>query len=102
MDDKEMKLKLLLKKYTGISPKDIKLDSGISEELKLDGDDAIELLQEYSRTFDVDISRFPYQAYFCSEGFNPFAIIWNLIRPKKYKSLTVEKLLNGTITGSLT
>ncbi len=94
-NSKLSELKLLIQKHTARDLGEIVANSRISEDLKLDGDDASDLLQEYSEKFNVDISNFPYTEYFCSEGFNPFAMLINIFYPKRYKSLTIKDLMKG-------
>jgi len=62
-----------------LSAKSLSLETRIGEDLGVDGDDAVELLEEYSKRFSVDISNFSFDDYFGPEvGFNPFYFLCNL------------------------
>ena len=48
----------------GLNPIDISLSSRLLHDLKIDGDDAAELLSNYSEVFQVDISGFNFMVHF--------------------------------------
>ena len=54
-------------------------ETRISEDLRIEGDDADQLMQEFSSEFNVDLSDFEFEKYFMHEGFNPIGFSW-LIR----------------------
>ena len=68
-----------IREWLGCSEKNLSLDTRIGQDLGVDGDDAIELLEEYSRRFSVDLSEFQYNDYFGPEAaLNPFYLIYHL------------------------
>lgn len=78
------------------------MDTRIGEDLGVDGDDAIELLEEYSKRFSVDLSEFPYNDYFGPEaGSNPLhfliVIIHSLFNKKRKRlnTLCIRDLIEG-------
>jgi hypothetical protein len=64
----------------------------ISEDLGLEGDDADDFMQAFSKKFNVDLANFNFDEYFASEGFDPFRLLAYLIGIKKYKSITLSDL----------
>ncbi len=95
MKDQMTVLQKLVEKFHGQEITNFRLDLSISEDLGLDGDDAFNLISEYSSVFQVDISKFDYQSYFANEGFNPIALLGFLVGTKKYKKLYVRDLILG-------
>jgi acyl carrier protein len=83
------------------------LNDRLFHDLGVDGDDAFELLQLYSKEFNIEINHFPFTDYFGNEGIgSPFNYIWRLItsgqaRAKK-KPLTIYDLINAAVIGKLT
>ena len=56
-------------------------ETSINEDLGMDGDDALEFMQAFSRRFAVDLATFPYDSYFGVEAAaNPISIIAMMIR----------------------
>ena len=77
-------------------------ESRLFHDLGCDGDDAIELLEAYCRTFRVDIREVDTNRYFGPEGtFIPF--LWLLLKlfgseTLRRKPLTVADLIGGART----
>lgn len=94
-------IRSLLEEFYGDQIQDFQLELRISEDLKIDGDDAFDLISEYSRRFKVDISSFEYNYYFSKEGFSPIGFIKYLIGIKRYKSLTIRDLVEAVALGVL-
>lgn len=69
----------------------------IENELNIYGDDAVELILEYAKLFDVDVSKFMLSDYFADEGLDLFSIF----RKKKKKILTIGDLIKGIKAGKL-
>lgn len=92
--EKYNNVRLLLEKHVG-RIKTFHEGLRIGEDLKLYGDDVSDLLKEYSEVFDVDISKFPFDDYFASEGFNPIDFFTYLFGGKKLKTLYVRDLIRG-------
>ena len=86
----------------------ISLDSRIAQDFGVDGDDGVELLDNYSKKFNVDLSQFNYDEYFGPEGsLTPFSFIRYLFAnfcqstKKNTKEIIVKDLLNGIDNGFL-
>ena len=68
------KLKALIFKYT--YKKHITLETSINKDLCIEGDDAIDFLNEFATLFQVDITQFSFDEYFYNEG--ELSMIWFL------------------------
>jgi len=90
-------IKNFIREQTGVSTKRISKNSRLEKDLKIYGDDAFELINAYSKKFDVDVSEFEIADYFSPEG---GTFLYRLINPAK-NSLTVSDLENGVIKGKL-
>lgn len=95
----ELNLKLLVLKYSGLT--DFKNDDCLEWDLGITGDDAINLLNEYCRIFNVGINNFKFENYFLDEGQNIALSIKRLFRINKKRQFSFEHLLNGINTGEL-
>lgn len=81
-------------------------DTSLSWDLGLDGDEAIEFLEEYSERFSVDVSHFEIGKFFGPEGCNPFLFpigiyLWLTRRQQREKSLKVRHLIEARRRGYL-
>jgi|SRR5579872_4054632 len=98
------KLKTLISNISGINIERIQDDSRIEEDLRIYGDDAVELLITYGKEFNVDVSRFMAADYFSGEGLDIIGAIKRAItgKPKPLKKeLTINHLEKGIIAGRL-
>jgi len=59
----------------------------IYEDLKIDGDDAFELLKSFEREFNVDMTDFEYNNYFAPEGIDLIGGLINIFKKNKKKLL---------------
>ncbi|MCH7499446.1 MAG: DUF1493 family protein [Nitrospinae bacterium] len=87
-----------LSEWLSCSDRSLNLDTRIGEDLGVDGDDAVEVLEEYSKRFSVDISSFPFNDYFGPEvGFNPLYFLISIFSSNrsKFKSLYICDLVEG-------
>ncbi len=58
--------------------------------LGMDGDDALEFMEEFRNRFSVDMSEFEFRKHFSPEGFNPIVYIyWLLFARDKLKSIPI-------------
>ena len=64
----------------------------LSQDLGLEGGDADEFLQEFSKKFDVDFSGFNFKKYFVEEGWDPFRFIIYATRIIKLKPIILSDL----------
>ena len=77
------KLRALIFKYT--YREHITLETSINKDLCIEGDDAIDFLNEFVILFQVDITHFPFDEYFYNEG--ELSMIWFLKRFIVYFSM---------------
>lgn len=97
------KLIALIRNKSGEPTMTINEHTRLASDLGLQGDDAFELLEEYGKEFEVDISRFYADNYFFGEGDLFYQTIYDLLyrlvtfKKRKYplKELTVGELMNG-------
>ena len=79
-------------------------EAKLEDDLGVTGDDAVDLLLAYSKTFNVDVTKFMAADYFDAEG-DPIlpAILKMFIGKKKRKNkvLTVAHLEKGIMSGKL-
>lgn len=97
-------IKLLIQQKMGKYKKKIDRSTALEHDLGITGDDAAELLAEYSDRFNVDVSKFNIGVYFMPEGDTILPSIISLFTGKKaskQKELTIGDLERGVIMGSL-
>ncbi len=72
------KLKEFIVQQAGVDVHEVTPDARLYEDLGIYGDDAVELLIEYGKKFNVDVSKFMAADYFEGEGgIGPVdAILW--------------------------
>lgn len=76
----------------------------IRQDLKLDGDDAAELIANYAYAFHVDIDAFRFGDYFSTAGSPHPLLAWWLYlfgNGRPLKNLTVRDLINAAEAGIL-
>lgn len=77
----------------------------LERDLNIYRDDAYELLIDYGKKFNVDVSNFMFADYFDGEGYDPFGWIIDLFKMKiehiPNKVLTIEHLIKGVKAGKL-
>lgn len=64
----------------------------------IDGDDAIEFMEAFSKKFDVDLSAFEFDKYFGSENSAAFRAVWYALFKRKkvsMKQISVENLVTA-------
>ena len=89
------RLKEFVIKESAVDDGEITRDTQIEDELGVTGDDAVEFMIAYGKTFNVDVTKFMAADYFRGEG-------WNLFPSKKSgKILTVGHLEKGILAGRL-
>lgn len=69
-------------------------ETRLYEDLKIDGDDAVDFFIAFEKEFNVDVSNFQLSKYFNGEGFDPvgFGKIFRLIIGKKEISPSDKKI----------
>src|SRR5262249_23672292 len=86
----------LIHRSTQTPIRKIRLDADLGRDLRIDGDDASELLRLFSKEFKVDLNGFNFDDYFGPEaGFDP--VVWLVKKATgklpSYKPLTVRDLV---------
>jgi hypothetical protein len=92
-------INLLVEDY-GIKSGKITLASRISEDFRLDGDDAVEFFDSFHEAFPFDPGTFTYDTYFNAEGFSLGFFDW--IKGKKkppLRPMTLQMLVDAAMTG---
>lgn len=82
----------------------IHLSDSIFHDLGVDGDDAIDLIRDYSERFNVSLDDFKINDYFGSEGSSLIHLVIELVTKRSYKSmprLEVKDLIEGVRIGTL-
>lgn len=70
----EEQVKIFVAQQTVFKIDKISLSTELGKDLGVDGDDAVELLENFSEKFQVDFSAFEFDRYFGGEvSFDPFA-----------------------------
>ena len=88
-------IKTFIEDKCGIARDRIKSESRIEKDLRITGDDAMELLVDFGKKFNVDVSKFMAADYFDGEGMN-------LLLPNfGKKELTVHHLVKAVTAGKL-
>jgi len=72
----ERQVTAFVAELVGIDRHRLHLRSTIFGDLGVDGEDAAELMEEFARSFHVDLSGYDHWRYFGPEGFNPVATLW--------------------------
>ena len=91
------KIKKFISAQCGISETKIFENSCLEKDLGIYGDDAIELMIEYGKVFQVNVSEFLAADYFSPEAkYSPF-----LIKDSKKKELNIRQLMKGITAGKL-
>lgn len=73
--------------------------TSLMNDLGIDGDDALEILDQYFNTFTIDKSKFNFEDYFGYEGFYFFKTIKAIIFGNRLKNLTIGDLVNYAESG---
>lgn len=103
------KLKEFIVQQAGVDEHEVTPDARLYNDLGIYGDDAVELLIEYGKKFNVDVSKFMAADYFEGEGgIGLVDVIYNVIKfftgsipSTGLKVLTVNDLENGITAGKL-
>ena len=98
------KLKQFVIKQSAVNDEEITRDTQIEDDLGVTGDDAVDFLIAYGKTFNVDVSKFMAADYFGPEGNVLLSELGNWLTGKQKRTrkvLTVAHLEKGIITGRL-
>ena len=99
------KLKEFIIEQVGVYESEVIPTARLYEDLGVYGDDAIELLENYGKRFNVDVSKFMAAEYFKGEGIDVIGSLIQLFTRKPLASglkvLTVDDLQKGINAGKL-
>lgn len=102
MEDILEGIKVLIHKYTGQTKIPLNRSTRLYQDLKIDGDDAFELLKDFSSKYNVDMSDFKFNEYFSPEGIDIIGAIISLFKNRpKLKELTIGDMELAVIEGKL-
>ncbi len=101
-EDGLLEVKNFVSQQTGISISNLNRNSSLSEDLGIEGDDANDFMQAFSKTFDVELTNFVFDKYFYPEGaFNPISyLIYRKLfrRPKlQHIPITLSRLVEAVL-----
>lgn len=101
MQDKEIldKIISIIQKNRGELSTVISLNSSLQRDLGIDGADAEDVINGFFDEFAIDATDFYFTDYFGEEAFDLLGFLKRKIRGKKYKNLTIEKLLESAKKG---
>jgi acyl carrier protein len=97
-------LEAFIVEMSGIRKEKVTSEARLLYDLRITGDDAVELLIAYGKEFNVDVSNFMAADYFEPEGdpILPAIVRWITGKPNPImKVLTVDDLEKGIIAGKL-
>lgn len=98
------RLKSFVVDQAGVEDDEVIPEAKLEDDLGVTGDDAVDLLLAYSKTFNVDVTKFMAADYFDGEGDPILPAIIRLFTGKKKgknKVLTVAHLEKGILAGKL-
>ena len=98
------RLKAFVVDQAGVEDYEVIPEAKIEDDLGVTADDAIDFLLAYSKTFNVDVTRFMAADYFDGEGDVILPSIIRMFTGKKKvknKVLTVAHLVKGILAGML-
>lgn len=97
------KLKTFIVDEAGVHEDEVTREASIEEDLGITGDDAVDFMIAYGKTFVVDVTQFMAADYFNGEGYEilPFLKMFNGITQQPNKIVTVAHLEKGILAGRL-
>jgi acyl carrier protein len=102
MSDEEIEnaVARLISKHSGLIIHEVTPDLRLAEDIKINGDDAYDLMMDYFKTFQVDMTGFEFSDYFFGEGADPLGV-FTLLHSKEVsekKTITVQLLQRNAVT----
>ena len=77
------KIKIFVSQKCAVSIQELSPQTQLTKDMGLDGDDAVDFMEAFSKEFDVDLSEFEFSKHFGPEaGFNPFVYLYYLLSAK--------------------
>ena len=98
------RLKTFVIKQAAVENEEVTRNARIENDLGVYGDDVVDFLIAYGKTFNVDVTKFMAADYFSSEGDSILPAIIRFFTGKKRKqnkTLTVGDLEKGILAGRL-
>lgn len=93
----------IIQKYFGFKlDKKIDMQTTLSNDLGIEGDDAVIFFEKFDSEFKIDLTGLDLNKYFHGEGFNPFSLILNLFFRKNKYPLKVGDLVHSIEVGKWT
>ncbi len=80
----------LVSRHRAVPKEKLGPETRLREDLGMEGDDAVEFLEEFSKRFDVDLGKFEFHKHFGPEvAYNPLIVLIDFIfkRPPRYPDL---------------
>lgn len=78
---------------------DLHSETRLKQDLRVDGADAVDLLEKFAEEFEVDMSACDLSRHFGPESGDPFIWLWQFITRKKLTPITVADLVCCAETG---
>ena len=98
------KIKLLVEQQMGRYKKPLLRTTTLEKDLGMSGDDAVEFILEFSKLFNVDISKFEIGKYFYPEGDSILPALFRIFtgeKNPKQMELNLGSLENAVLAGRL-
>jgi acyl carrier protein len=98
-NDTELKVIYFLSEFSGFQVNQINLKTELNKDLGIDGDDAIELINLFSKNFNVKIDSFDFK-----KRFNPeYPLYFKIFVRREFEllSITVNDLIQSVYKGFL-
>jgi acyl carrier protein len=74
---------------------ELKPETRLKQDLRLDGADAVELLEKFAKQFGVDMSACQLTRHFGPESSDPLRWLWFVISRKRWVPITVADLVRS-------
>ncbi len=103
MDEIERKIIEFVMMKACLSEREITLESDLLNDLKIDGDDYFELIEEFSQRFNIDKSQYRWHYHHNSEGgCNPLFIFYNpFLKNRTPIPIRIKDLVNFVRKGKI-
>lgn len=87
-------------KITGVKKDKINADTKIAADLRIDGDDVVELLEEINKKYSLNFESFNFQKYFTPEyKINSIKSIYNYLFNKNVYEVTLKDIEEWIVNG---
>lgn len=76
----EQQVMAFMAEFIGVDRDQLRPRSTVFGDLRVDGGDAADLIEEFARRFSVDLTGYDHRRYFGTEEFNPVGTLWVALR----------------------